>query len=125
MSLEITKTTARTIPASQLLENIDDWVDFLMENREEANYDKTLGFVELTVRFPEFPWVPGVAVHADPWEHEKVWADYEGDEHAMILAKAKEKLKKQETERLRVTAKGPLTPMDWLTYADGEPGSEE
>ena len=124
MALEINKTTARTIPASQLLENIDDWTDFLIEHREEANYDKTLGFIELTVRFPEFPWVPGVAVHADPWEHEKVWAEYEGDEHAYILNKAKEQLKDQEIKRLRNVATGPLTPIDWLHYADGEPGSK-
>ena len=125
MSLELDKTTARTTPVSQLLENIDDWVDFLMEHREEVNYSKTLGFLELTVRFPEFPWVPGVSVHADPWEHDKVWADYEGDEHALVLAKAKEQLKEQELKRLRNAATGPLTPIDWLTYADGEPGSED
>lgn len=125
MPLELSKSTARTTPASQLLENLDDWIDFLMENRNEVNFEKTLGFLEMTVNFPSFPWVPCVSVHADPLEHEKIWADYEGDEHNYMLDKVKAKLKDQERDRLRLSAKGPLTPQDWLTYADGEPGSED
>ena len=125
MALEISESTARTIPVSDLLNNIDDWIDFLIENRNEVNYDETLGFWELTINFPKFPWVHGVAVHSDPWEHDLVWKDYEGDTHAYMLDKAKKELKNKETKRLQNAAKGPLTPIDWLTYAEGEPGSEE
>lgn len=125
MALELTKNTARTTPVPQLLENIDDWVDFLIENRREVNFDKTLGFLEMTINFPDFPWVHGVSVHADPWEHDDVWSDYSGDEHEYMLDKAKAKLRSKEINRLRQAAEGPLTPMDWLTYADGEPGSED
>lgn len=123
--MEITKETARTTPVSQLLSNIDEWVDLLIENREEPTFDHTIGFWELTLVFPDFPWVPGVNVYARPWEHDDIWEDNEGDAHAYLLDRAKEKLKDQETKRLRQVATGPLAPIDWLTYADGEPGSGE
>ena len=125
MALELSESTARTIPAVDLLNNIDEWVDFLIENRNEVTFDETLGFWEMTINFPKFPWVYGVSVHADPWEHSLVWDNFEGDNHAYMLEKAKEKLKKSETDRLRNVATGPLVPIDWLHYADGEPGSKE
>lgn len=120
--MEITKNDARTAAACELLRNIDDWVDFLVENRHETAFEATLGFWELSMNFPDFPWVPGVSVHADPWELDRAMGD--DAIHELLLGKAKEALKKAETRRLRRVASGPLTPIDWLTYADGEPGSE-
>ena len=57
MALELSESTARTIPAVDLLNNIDEWVDFLIENRNEVTFDETLGFWEMTINFPKFPMV--------------------------------------------------------------------
>lgn len=120
--MEITKDNARTLHPADLLANIDEWLDFLIENRNEVTFEHKIGFWELTINFPGLYWVPGVTVTAYPYEHAKIWEENEGDYHQYLLDKARDVLKEREVKRLKNQASGPLTPFDWLNYADGEAG---
>ena len=111
--MEITLDNVRELHPAQLLDNIDEWVDFLMENRNEVDYGKTIGFWEMTVNFPKLPWVYGVRVVVDPWEHDIVADEHDHDYHKYLLVKIKDELKKSETHRLKEVANGCLSPTDW------------